>query len=100
MSSRTRVFRVARRPVAGQARGADTTHAGHERDAGRIERSEQSAPTGQAAMTDVQLAPPATRHVAAGGWRRAAVGLLVGALAGSLALRVVPRDAWYRRRQD
>lgn len=50
-------------------------------------------------MTDVQLAPPATRHVAAGGWRRAVVGLLVGALAGTLALQVVPRDAWYRRRQ-
>ncbi|MFA9443882.1 hypothetical protein [Egicoccus sp. AB-alg6-2] len=45
-------------------------------------------------MTEVQLAPPATRHVAAGGWRRAVVGLLVGGLAGALALRVVPRDPW------
>lgn len=50
-------------------------------------------------MTDLQLAPAATRHVAAGGWRRAVVGLLVGGLAGALALRVVPRDSWYRGRR-
>ncbi|MFA9431558.1 hypothetical protein [Egicoccus sp. AB-alg2] len=43
-------------------------------------------------MTEVQLAPPATRHVAAGGWRRAVVGLLVGAIAAGLALRVLPPD--------
>jgi len=43
-------------------------------------------------MTEVQVAPPATRHVAAGGWRRAVVGLLVGAVAAGLALRVLPPD--------
>jgi hypothetical protein len=40
---------------------------------------------------------PATRHVAAGGWRRAVVGLLVGAAAGALVALVVPRDDAPRR---
>lgn len=43
-------------------------------------------------MTEVRLAPPATRHVAAGGWRRAVVGLAVGALAGALVTRFVATD--------
>ncbi|GGI03142.1 hypothetical protein [Egicoccus halophilus] len=43
-------------------------------------------------MTEVRLAPPATRHVAAGGWRRAAVGLLVGGLAGGLVSRMLLPD--------
>jgi hypothetical protein len=38
-----------------------------------------------------------TRHVAAGGWRRAVVGLLVGALAGAAVALVVPRDEGPRR---
>jgi hypothetical protein len=44
----------------------------------------------------VQL-EPAARHVAAGGWRRAAVGLLVGAAAGVALALVLPRDDGPRR---
>jgi hypothetical protein len=40
---------------------------------------------------------PAARHVAAGGWRRAVVGLLVGAAAGALVALVVPREEGPRR---
>jgi hypothetical protein len=40
---------------------------------------------------------PATRHVAAGGWRRALVGLMVGAAAGVAVALVVPRDEGPRR---
>jgi hypothetical protein len=40
---------------------------------------------------------PATRHVAAGGWRRAVVGLVVGAIAGAAVALVVPRDDGPRR---
>jgi hypothetical protein len=40
---------------------------------------------------------PATRHVAAGGWRRAVVGLVVGAIAGAAVALVVPRDGGPRR---
>jgi hypothetical protein len=40
---------------------------------------------------------PAIRHVAAGGWRRAVVGLFVGAAAGALVALVVPRDDGPRR---
>jgi hypothetical protein len=40
---------------------------------------------------------PTGRHVAAGGWRRALVGLAVGAAAGVLVALVVPRDEGPRR---
>jgi hypothetical protein len=40
---------------------------------------------------------PASRHVAAGGWRRAVVGLVVGLAAGALVALVVPRDEGPRR---
>jgi hypothetical protein len=40
---------------------------------------------------------PAGRHLAAGGWRRAAVGFAVGALAGVVVALVVPRDEGPRR---
>jgi hypothetical protein len=45
---------------------------------------------------DLEL-EPASRHVAAGGWRRAVVGLVVGAVAGALVGLVVPRDQGPRR---
>lgn len=38
------------------------------------------------------------RHVAPGGWRRALIGLLVGALAGAAIAFVLPRDDLPRRR--
>lgn len=38
------------------------------------------------------------RHVAAGGWRRAAIGFLVGLLAGAAVALVLPRDDGPRRR--
>ena len=38
------------------------------------------------------------RRIAAGGWKRALVGLLIGALAGIAAALVLPRDEGPRRR--
>jgi hypothetical protein len=40
---------------------------------------------------------PAARYVAAGGWRRALVGFLIGAAAGTVVALVVPRDEGPRR---
>lgn len=40
----------------------------------------------------------APRHVAAGGWRRALVGLAVGLVAGAAIALVLPRDDGPRRR--
>jgi hypothetical protein len=41
-------------------------------------------------VVDQPATEPAPRHVAAGGWRRAVVGLLVGALAGVVVGLLLP----------
>jgi hypothetical protein len=52
------------------------------------------------ATTDPEPATADVRPVAPGGWRRALLGLLIGALAGAAIAFVLPRDDLPRRRSD
>jgi hypothetical protein len=66
------------------------------RRAGREDAPVTQASDGPAAG-DAEVVGDPARHVAAGGWRRALVGLVLGILAGAAIGLLVPRDEERRR---
>lgn len=63
--------------------------------AGR-ERTAAAAAASSEAVVDAEVEDHPVRHVAAGGWRRALVGLVLGVLAGAAIGLLVPRDREHR----